>query len=44
MLETCGVSAVGIHGRRRNERQSNLNRLSEIHEVTRLVSVPVIAK
>ncbi|EFO24657.1 dihydrouridine synthase domain-containing protein [Loa loa] len=43
MLERCGVSAIGIHGRRRSERQSDMNRLNEIHEVTRVVSVPVIA-
>lgn len=44
MLERCGVSAIGIHGRRRSERQSDANRLNEIREVTRVVSVPVIAK
>ncbi|VBB28337.1 unnamed protein product [Acanthocheilonema viteae] len=43
MLERSGVSAIGIHGRRRNERQNDMNRLNEIREVTRLVSIPVIA-
>uniref|UniRef100_A0A8R1XPX5 DRBM domain-containing protein n=1 Tax=Onchocerca volvulus TaxID=6282 RepID=A0A8R1XPX5_ONCVO len=43
MLEHCGVSAIAIHGRRRGERQGDVNRLNEIHEVTRIVSVPVIA-
>ncbi|VDK82513.1 unnamed protein product [Litomosoides sigmodontis] len=43
MLERCGVSAIGIHGRRKSERQSAANRLNEIREVTRAVSIPVIA-
>ncbi|KAK6107033.1 dihydrouridine synthase domain containing protein [Brugia malayi] len=43
MLERCGISAIGVHGRRRSERQSNMNRLNEIREITRVVSVPVIA-
>uniref|UniRef100_A0A0R3RG03 DRBM domain-containing protein n=1 Tax=Elaeophora elaphi TaxID=1147741 RepID=A0A0R3RG03_9BILA len=32
MLERCGVSAIGMHGRRRNERQSDVNRVNEIRE------------
>uniref|UniRef100_A0A915Q0Y0 DRBM domain-containing protein n=1 Tax=Setaria digitata TaxID=48799 RepID=A0A915Q0Y0_9BILA len=43
MIEQCGVSAVGIHGRRRNERPGDPNRLNEIRDVARAVSVPVIA-
>ncbi|MCP9260568.1 hypothetical protein DINM_003558 [Dirofilaria immitis] len=43
MLERCGVSAIGIHGRRRNERRGDMNRINEIREVTEAVSVPIIA-
>lgn len=44
ILEKSGVAAVGIHGRRRNERQGDQNRVDEIREIARLLSVPVIAK
>ncbi|KAI6202991.1 DRBM domain-containing protein [Aphelenchoides besseyi] len=43
MAQKCGVSAIGVHGRRQNERPGNENRHSEIAEVARFVSVPVIA-
>ncbi|VDN04018.1 unnamed protein product [Thelazia callipaeda] len=44
MLERSGVSAIGIHGRRKNERQGDANRLDEIHEIARSISIPIIAK
>ncbi|VDN26497.1 unnamed protein product, partial [Gongylonema pulchrum] len=44
MLERCGISAIGIHGRRRDERQGDANRVDEIREIARAVSLPIIAK
>ncbi|VDN28946.1 unnamed protein product [Gongylonema pulchrum] len=43
MLERCGISAIGIHGRRRDERQGDANRVDEIREIARAVSLPIIA-
>ncbi|CAI4221468.1 unnamed protein product [Auanema sp. JU1783] len=42
-IEKCGVSAIGVHGRRRDERNPDRCRLEEIREVVRTVSVPIIA-
>ncbi|WKX88867.1 hypothetical protein Q1695_008480 [Nippostrongylus brasiliensis] len=42
-IEKCGVAALGVHGRRRDERDPHPCRLDEIREVARTVSVPVIA-
>uniref|UniRef100_A0A0M3HFF8 Dus domain-containing protein n=1 Tax=Ascaris lumbricoides TaxID=6252 RepID=A0A0M3HFF8_ASCLU len=44
LIEKCGVAAVGVHGRRRDERQGDANRVNEIREVVRALSIPVIAK
>lgn len=44
MIERCGVSAIGVHGRRKDERPANKNRLDEIHEIARLLNIPVITK
>ncbi|KAH7726697.1 dihydrouridine synthase domain-containing protein [Aphelenchoides avenae] len=43
MVERCGVSAIGVHGRRRDERPKHANRVDEIREVVRCASVPVLA-
>lgn len=43
-IEKCGVAALGVHGRRRDERDPHPCRIDEIREVARTVSVPVIAK
>uniref|UniRef100_A0A7E4V020 DRBM domain-containing protein n=1 Tax=Panagrellus redivivus TaxID=6233 RepID=A0A7E4V020_PANRE len=43
MLESTGIQAFGIHGRRRDERPGDDNRISEIKEVVGLVKIPVIA-
>jgi tRNA-dihydrouridine synthase 2 len=43
MLEKCGISAIGVHGRRREERPKDQNRPHEINEVVRSVGIPVIA-
>ncbi|VDO62357.1 unnamed protein product [Heligmosomoides polygyrus] len=42
-IEKCGVAALGVHGRRRDERDPHPCRIDEIREVARTVSVPVIA-
>lgn len=43
MLEKCGISALGIHGRQKEERPSSSNRCDEIREVARSLTIPVIA-
>ncbi|VDM37293.1 unnamed protein product [Toxocara canis] len=43
LIEKCGVTAIGVHGRRRDERQGDANRVEEIREVARALSIPVIA-
>ena len=43
MVERCGVSALAVHGRRRDERPSHDCRVSEIRDVCRALSIPVIA-
>ncbi|CAI5437614.1 unnamed protein product [Caenorhabditis angaria] len=44
-IEKCGVSALGVHGRRRDERQGDRCRIEEIREVVRCVGgdLPIIA-
>jgi tRNA-dihydrouridine synthase 2 len=43
MIESTGISAFGVHGRRRDERPTHPNRVDEITEVVRQASIPVIA-
>ncbi|TKR94275.1 hypothetical protein L596_008580 [Steinernema carpocapsae] len=43
MCESCGISAIGVHGRRRDERPGDLNRDSEVREVAEALKIPVIA-
>lgn len=43
LIEKCGVSAIGVHGRRKDERQGDANRVEEIREVARCLSIPIIA-
>ncbi|KAK6726412.1 hypothetical protein RB195_004622 [Necator americanus] len=42
-IEKCGVAAIGVHGRRKDERDPHPCRLNEIREIARTVSIPVIA-
>ncbi|CAI2292642.1 unnamed protein product [Caenorhabditis sp. 36 PRJEB53466] len=43
-IEKCGVSALGVHGRRRDERQPDQCRVNEIRQVVRTIrNIPVIA-
>lgn len=44
MIERTGVSAIGVHGRRKDERPSEPNRVLEIRDVVQQVNIPVIAK
>lgn len=44
MLERCGISALGVHGRRKEERPGDLNRYEEIREVSRSLQIPIIAR
>lgn len=43
MVEKCGISALGVHGRRKEERPTNDNRPEEIREVARALTIPIIA-
>ncbi|VDK45677.1 unnamed protein product [Anisakis simplex] len=43
LIERCGVSALAVHGRRKDERQANANRIDEIREIAGILSIPVIA-
>ena len=43
MIQETGISAFGIHGRRREERPGNANRIDEIREVVKVAKIPVIA-
>lgn len=43
LIEKCGVSAIGVHGRRKEERRGDRNRIEEIREVARALTIPVIA-
>ncbi|KHJ84776.1 dihydrouridine synthase, partial [Oesophagostomum dentatum] len=42
-IEKCGVAALGVHARRRDERDPHPCRVDEIREIARTVSIPVIA-
>lgn len=43
MLESCGLSAIAVHGRQRNERPNNECRYNELRDVSRYCSIPIIA-
>ncbi|GMR53294.1 hypothetical protein PMAYCL1PPCAC_23489, partial [Pristionchus mayeri] len=43
VIERTGVAAVGVHGRRRDERPGDSNREEEIREIVRSIGIPVIA-
>lgn len=44
MIESTGVSALAIHGRMVHERPQHANRNGHIKEVTKHLTIPVIAK
>jgi tRNA-dihydrouridine synthase 2 len=44
LIQSCGVSAIGIHGRTKDERQGHKNRNHFIKEVAEQLNIPVIAK
>uniref|UniRef100_A0AAF5CWU0 B30.2/SPRY domain-containing protein n=1 Tax=Strongyloides stercoralis TaxID=6248 RepID=A0AAF5CWU0_STRER len=43
MVQRTGVSAIGVHGRRRDERPNDKNRVDEIKEVVDYLDIPVLA-
>jgi len=43
MLENCGLSAIAIHGRQRNERPNHECRYNELRDISRYCSTPIIA-
>ncbi|KAI1701978.1 dihydrouridine synthase (Dus) domain-containing protein [Ditylenchus destructor] len=44
MIQSCGVSAIGVHGRRKFETHTCTNRIDEIRDVANSLSIPVLAK
>jgi len=44
LIQECGVSAIGIHGRTKDERQGHKNRNAYIKAVAEKLKIPVIAK
>ena len=44
MIENCGVKALCVHGRFQHERSSNPPHIDFIHEITKIIKIPVIAK
>lgn len=43
MIQSTGIAAFGIHGRRRDERPNHPNRIDEINQVAQMAKIPVIA-
>ena len=44
MIQSCGVSAIAVHGRTKDERQQHVNRNDFIRAVAEKLQIPVIAK
>ena len=44
MIESCGVSAIGIHGRTKEERPPHKNRNHFLKAIAEQLKIPVIAK
>ena len=44
MAQSCGIAAIAIHGRQRDERQQHANRSAYIAYVAERLRIPVIAK
>lgn len=43
MIESCGVSAIAVHGRTKDQRPNHDNNNDCLREISRSVSIPVIA-
>lgn len=44
MIESCGVAALAVHGRTREERPNDANHNDVIAAVSAALKIPVIAK
>ena len=44
LIESCGVAAIAVHGRLREERPNDANHDDVISAVATALSIPVIAK
>lgn len=44
LIQSCGVSALAIHGRNINERPQDLNRNHFIKAIAEKMDIPIIAK
>lgn len=43
LIEQCGVAALAVHGRTKEERPNNPNHNDVIREITKIISIPIIA-
>ena len=44
MIESCGVAALAVHGRTKDERPQHPNNNSAIKRITEQLKIPVLAK
>ena len=44
MIESCGASAITVHGRFQDERPRHSNHNDYIREIAKHIKIPVIAK
>jgi tRNA-dihydrouridine synthase len=44
LIESCGASAITVHGRFQDERPRNPNHNDYIREITKHIKIPIIAK
>lgn len=43
LIQTCGVSALAVHGRTKTERPRDTNKISTIRKISEMLDIPVIA-
>ena len=44
MIQDCGVAAIAVHGRTKDERPNHSNHNDIIKEIASVLTIPVIAK
>lgn len=44
MIESCGVAAIGVHGRTKDDRPRHPNNNKAIQMISNNISIPIIAK
>lgn len=43
LIESCGVSAIAVHGRTKDQRPRHENNIEALKEISKIVKIPVIA-